>query len=261
MLAHTAKRVARRRRADDPRGLDPRAGVFTRLRCGRFASERERDFEHTLRGYDDELHALDATEREKRIGDIATELFELRKAREESPSSEAEVVSAEFDVLFESHEKMAIDIAGQSLVVEKKQLSTWRFLSPLDEPEWRVCKMAWHAGRLGTRELAGVHIAHRGERSVAILEEDIAATDDRSSSSALASSAVDARCRRFHNARRADRRRIEQRGRPLPERAQSAVPLRRVQEGPQRAGHQVQQSGLALREYATATFAIASPAA
>ena len=105
-----------------------------------FASERERDLEHTLRGYDDELHALDATEREKRIGDIATELFELRKAREESPSSEAEVVSAEFDVLFESHEKMAIDIAGQSLVVEKKQLSTWRFLSPLDEPEWRVCK-------------------------------------------------------------------------------------------------------------------------
>ena len=83
---------------------------------------RERDLEHTLRGYDDELHALDATEREKRIGDIATELFELRKAREESPSSEAEVVSAEFDVLFESHEKMAIDIAGQSLVVEKKQL-------------------------------------------------------------------------------------------------------------------------------------------
>ena len=106
-----------------------------------FASERERDLEHTLRGYDDELHALDATEREKRIGDIATELFELRKAREESPSSEAEVVSAEFDVLFESHEKMAIDIAGQSLVVEKKQLSTWRFLSPLDEPEWRVCKI------------------------------------------------------------------------------------------------------------------------
>jgi len=105
-----------------------------------FASERERDLEHTLRGYDDELHALDATEREKRIGDIATELFELRKAREESPSSE-EVVSAEFDVLFESHEKMAIDIAGQSLVVEKKQLSTWRFLSPLDEPEWRVCKI------------------------------------------------------------------------------------------------------------------------
>ena len=47
----------------------------------------------------------------------------------------------EFDVLFESHEKMAIDIAGQSLVVEKKQLSTWRFLSPLDEPEWRVCKI------------------------------------------------------------------------------------------------------------------------
>ena len=105
-----------------------------------FASERERDLEHTLRGYDDELHALDATEREKRIGDIATELFELRKAREESDSTE-EVVSAEFDVLFESHEKMAIDIAGQSLVVEKKQLSTWRFLSPLDEPEWRVCKI------------------------------------------------------------------------------------------------------------------------
>ena len=85
--------------------------------------------------------ALDATEREKRIGDIATELFELRKAREESTSPEEEVVSAEFDVLFESHEKMAIDIAGQSLVVEKKQLSTWRFLSPLDEPEWRVCKI------------------------------------------------------------------------------------------------------------------------
>ena len=106
-----------------------------------FASERERDLEHTLRGYDDELHALDATEREKRIGDIATELFELRKAREESTSPEEEVVSAEFDVLFESHEKMAIDIAGQSLVVEKKQLSTWRFLSPLDEPEWRVCKI------------------------------------------------------------------------------------------------------------------------
>ena len=106
-----------------------------------FASERERDLEHTLRGYDDELHALDATEREKRIGDIATDLFELRKAREESPSSEEEVVSAEFDVLFEAHEKMAIDIAGQSLVVEKKQLSTWRFLSPLDEPEWRVCKI------------------------------------------------------------------------------------------------------------------------
>ena len=33
------------------------------------------------------------------------------------------------------------DATGQSLVVEKKQLSTWRFLSPLDEPEWRVCKI------------------------------------------------------------------------------------------------------------------------
>lgn len=107
-----------------------------------FASARERDLEHTLRGYDDELHPLDMTARGTRIAEIASELFELRKQREESEGSEAEaVVSAEFDVLFESNEKMSVDLAGQSLVVEKKQLSTWRFLSSLDEPEWRVCKI------------------------------------------------------------------------------------------------------------------------
>jgi hypothetical protein len=98
--------------------------------------------EHTLRGYDDELHALEMNERGTRIAEIASELFELRKQREESEASEVDaVVSAEFDVLFESNEKMSVDLAGQSLVVEKKQLSTWRFLSSLDEPEWRVCKI------------------------------------------------------------------------------------------------------------------------
>ena len=89
----------------------------------------------------EDARKLSDSDLEAELFNAQKELFELRKAREESTSPEGEVVSAEFDVLFESHEKMAIDIAGQSLVVEKKQLSTWRFLSPLDEPEWRVCKI------------------------------------------------------------------------------------------------------------------------
>ena len=96
VLAHTANEQARRRRADDARGVDARATVFARLRGRRLCVRSERDLEHTPRRRRRQAHALDATEREKRIGDIATELFELRKAREESPSPEAEVKSAEF---------------------------------------------------------------------------------------------------------------------------------------------------------------------
>ena len=53
---------------------------------------------------------------------------------------------------------------------------------------------------------------------------------------------------RGDDARGPDRRRVQQRGRPLSECLQGTVALRRVQEGPQRAGHQVQESGLALGE-------------
>ena len=82
MLAHTANEL---HAGDAPMTLEASTLARRSLHAcvaDVFASERERDLEHTLRGYDDELHALDATEREKRIGDIATEETQLRKARE-----------------------------------------------------------------------------------------------------------------------------------------------------------------------------------
>ena len=87
------------------------------------------------------MHDLDDDERATRLGEIADELLEIRKERAESDEP-ATTYSMEFDVLFESNERMSVEAAGQPLAVEKRQRSTWRFLSPgLEAPEWRVCKI------------------------------------------------------------------------------------------------------------------------
>eukprot|EP00629_Pelagomonadales_sp_RCC1024_P012505 CAMPEP_0119276750 /NCGR_PEP_ID=MMETSP1329-20130426/15870_1 /TAXON_ID=114041 /ORGANISM="Genus nov. species nov., Strain RCC1024" /LENGTH=201 /DNA_ID=CAMNT_0007277187 /DNA_START=158 /DNA_END=760 /DNA_ORIENTATION=+ len=73
-----------------------------------FASERERDIEHTLRGYDDSLYLMQQDEREQAVVGLAEELMELRLERAQS-KEEASVQSAEFDVLFESAETMVVE--------------------------------------------------------------------------------------------------------------------------------------------------------
>ena len=112
--------------------------------CDTFATERERELEHALRGYDDLLHDLETDEaRSKMLVSMGEELTELRAARgDEHGAVEAPFVSCEFDVLFESNERMSVEAAGQTVVVEKRQLSTWRFLTTdLDDVEWRLAKI------------------------------------------------------------------------------------------------------------------------
>lgn len=117
-----------------------------------FSSERERELEHTLRGYDDKLFHMEGDERETELQSITDELLEIRAQRSEDAERDPEslddyaskTLSAEFDVLFESNERMSIEAAGQTMVMEKRQLSTWRFISPSledDHVEWRVAKI------------------------------------------------------------------------------------------------------------------------
>ena len=75
------------------------------------------------------------------------ELLALRRSRESGaappPDDGAAALSAEFDVLFESNERVSVETGtAGSVVVDKRQVSTWRFVSPsLEAPEWRVAKI------------------------------------------------------------------------------------------------------------------------
>ena len=107
--------------------------------CDAFATDRERDLEHTLRGYDDKLFLADADAPEL-LEATTDELLALRRAR--APGAPTASLSAEFDVLFESDERMSVATGGGDVVVEKRQVSTWRFVSTsLEDPEWRVAKI------------------------------------------------------------------------------------------------------------------------
>lgn len=112
-----------------------------------FASPRERDLEYTLRGYDDALYLADGAARAALLDATTDELLALRRSRESGaappPDDGAAALSAEFDVLFESNERVSVEAGpAGSVVVEKRQVSTWRFVSPsLEAPEWRVAKI------------------------------------------------------------------------------------------------------------------------